>query len=348
MTINLVPNINAGGEFVSSSLAVVPGTTIAVQLAGALACTIEGSVDGVTFHPVYNVAVGPAPVAVLIDNSSMIRVRAVAAQAAPYLWVTTAAVQPTTTGAFSPDPAGTYPSYTTAGELQSATVDVLGQQNARAAIYTDEGGFVEPFAGTALDAAWTAVSGGGTITVVGSNLVITPGSTPSDLVYVSRPVDFLPLRLDAFMELTGRGAASVGYDFFIGLYNAADPTAATQFHEWLFTGSLTDVQADIRSQAHAGAGGGEAATVTVTSTLTAGFRTIALDTDGGVYRDGSTALPTPTVRGTQSRQPIGFYSKLHVAMGFRNAGVLGVTPVTATIDTILINNLNRVSVNGAL
>lgn len=141
------------------------------------------------------------------------------------------------TGAFSPDPSGTYPSYTTPGEDQPVTVDVLGQRICRAATYTDEGGFFEAFPGAALDPAWTAVPGAGSIVVAGSNLTIGSGLLANDKVYVARSADFLPLRLDLFLTLTARGAASTGLDFFVGLYDTMDPTLATEFVEWLFLGS---------------------------------------------------------------------------------------------------------------
>lgn len=252
-----------------------------------------------------------------------------------------------TTGAFSPDPSGTYPSYLTPGEEQPTTVDVIGQRVTRSAVYTDEGGFFEPFAGVALVPAWTAVPGAGSLVVAGSNLTIGSGLVANDRVYVSRPADFLPLRLDMFLTMTARGAASIGFDFFLGFYSDADPDLAEEYQEWLFLGAQLNTQATPQSQSHTGVGGQESAQVTVTSTITAGFRTLALDGEGGIFRDGAVTLPTPTVRATRSRQNIGFYTPLFVAMGFRNAAVVGATPVTVTIDTVAVKNLNRVVVNTA-
>lgn len=250
-----------------------------------------------------------------------------------------------TTGTYSPDPSGTYPDYSTPSEEQPPTVDKIGQASIRGPVLTDEGGFFEPFAGAALAPAWMAVPGAGAIAVAGSDLTIGSGLVANDKIYVARPADFLPLRLDLFLTLTARGAASTGFDFFVGLYDTADPTLANEFMEWLFLGSQLNTQASLQSQSHAGAGGLETGVVTVTTTLTAGFRTIALDGEGGVFRDGAVSLPTPTVRATRSRQSIGFYTPLFVAMGFRNAAVVGGTAVTATIDTVALKNLNRLVVN---
>jgi hypothetical protein len=262
--------------------------------------------------------------------------------------------------AFVPDPAGvnpasTNPAYTTPDAVVLAYVDPYGNLNARAQVLTDEGGFRDDFAGGALDPAWTAVPGaGGAISVGSSLLSIASGTAANDLVYVVRNADFLPLSLAFFIAaVTGRAAATAGVDFFMGLYNDMNPSLATEFVEWALFGGGANTDGVFTSRAHAGAGGASGPTTfTIQNTLTLpGWRTMSLDGEQVILRDGTTTtgttawpLPAPTVRYNAGRHLPGLYTSLFCAIGFR----LPAAPVTGfsvDLDAVFLKNFNRPVVN---
>lgn len=253
-----------------------------------------------------------------------------------------------TVGGFWPAPSATYPAYTVAAEEQPPAVDEQGNLAVRGPVVTDEGGFRDPFPGAALSADWTPVIGaGGSIAVAGSVVTIGSGTTANSRTYIYRSADFMPFVLSVYLTLTARAAASSGLDFFFGVFNNIDPTLATEYAQWVFRGTGGNTASECLSRSHAGAGGeeGTGTNVAATSTTTAGFRSISLDGEGAIFRDGATSLPAPTVRTTRSQQQPDLYTELFVIMGFVNAAVVSATPVTASIDTVFFKNLDRLVVN---
>lgn len=250
---------------------------------------------------------------------------------------------------FDPDPAATYPSYVVAGAEEPPGVDENGHLMTRGPVFTDEGGLRDSFNGAALDPEWTLVPAGMGFVVAGGSLTITNTDVAGAMGYISRPIDFMPVIANLFLTLSARAAVSTGRDFFFGFYNTADPNVATEYAEWMFLGVGGNTTSETRTASSSAAGGtqGIGVNVTCTSTVTAGFRTIAVDGESGIFRDGAVNLPTPTTRSTQSQQLMGPYTPLFFALGFRNAAVVGAVGMTATIDTLFVKNANRLVVNTA-
>jgi len=287
-----------------------------------------------------------------------------------------------TTGGFFPDPASAIPDYPTAGELQPPAIDSQGNLAIRGPVLTDEGGTREPFA-AAPAAPWvlSAIPAGGSRQFVDSvciqRLPLAPVAGTS--IFVSRTADYLPVILNALLGRTVlttvtvpaasadpfniSGLAATTIEAFFGLYKldvAANPgldpdhaTAQMEFCEWAFQASTAAGTAMLRTRSHAGLGGDQpqpVATVAVTSRATAGWRSIALDGESALFRDGATqaaALPPPTSRSTLSGQIPGLYTELFLSFGIRVGATPGVPLVIPQlqVDTVYLKNLDRLIVN---
>lgn len=287
-----------------------------------------------------------------------------------------------TTGGFFPDPASATPDYSTAGELQPPAVDVQGNLAIRGPVLTDEGGTREPLA-VAPGAPWvlSAIPAGGARIFADSvciqRLPLAPLAGTN--IFVSRTADYLPMMFHALLGRTVlttatppltivdpfniAALAGSSIEAFFGLYkldNAANPgmdpdhaTAQMEFVEWAFQASAAAATALLRSRSHAGLGGDQpqpVAAVAVTSRATVGWRSIGLDGENALYRDGSTAaaaLPPPTTRSTLSGQLPGLYTELFLSFGIRAGaapGVPGAMP-QLQVDTVFLKNFDRLVVN---
>lgn len=271
------------------------------------------------------------------------------------------------TGGFWPDPSSDIPDYSTPAVIETGLVDAQGNLQIRGPVVTDEGGFREPFAGAALSADWLSGVGAGIITVAGSLVTISTPVIPvaSDLQYISRVADYLPMTLAVLMGQQGGAApfnlsavAGSTMEAFFGLYfldEIANPnldpshaTAQSQYVEWAILASAAATSGTVRSSSHSGPGGQQTAAVTVTSRATPGWRAIALDGEGAIYRDGANqtqALPPPTTRANASGQTPDIYSPLFFSMGIRSLGAPGASQGILVADAVFIKNLNRLVVN---
>ncbi len=235
------------------------------------------------------------------------------------------------------------------GTVQTALLDPSNFQSIRGPVLTDEGGFREMFAidpFTAPSTEWiTNNTGGAGLVVAGGVFTFTAGAVPNGISYVIIPVDYLPLQFSFELdEVAGRTIAATSPDFFFGMYSDVDVNAAIsagEFLEQLWLGNGTNTSGTFRS----GAGGNfQTTTHTITGRTTEGFRSLLLDAESAQVRDGTTVLPTTTVRATHSVKIPGLTTELYLAIGFRNpAGV--VTPWAVQVRAILNNNTNRLRVN---
>lgn len=254
-----------------------------------------------------------------------------------------------TTGGFFPSPDATNPDYSVAGEVQPVTCDVYGFQNIRGPVVTDEGGFREMFAVDPFGAApWTTLLTSGTRVVAAGVATFTSGLVVGGRNYVCRVVDFMPMIVNVeLVASTARGVGGETIEFFWGLYSDSDPDVAIatgEFYEqsWLWS------DATATGRARGGVGGFYQGPTTfgITSSSTNGFRTITMDGEGCVWRDGATTIPTPTVRNTFSTKMPGIYTTVNFCMGFRNGATPGVSR-TVTVTTLYIKNTDRLLVNTA-
>jgi hypothetical protein len=120
--------------------------------------------------------------------------------------------------------------------------------------------------------------------------------------------------------------------------------------EWRFTPAPAVTTQGIlvtRSSASSPAGTEGVAPVTVSTTLGAGWRTISCGQQSAVFRDGSTTLPTATVRATRSRELPAPYAPMFFAAGFRaGAAPAGPLPVLA-LDTVLVQSIDRLNTDAS-
>jgi len=270
----------------------------------------------------------------------------------------TSATQAVATGSFAPveDSAATYE---TPNVLRSFLVDYDGALVSRSTVLTDEGAWREDFSAP-LGPLWQQRVGGGLIVQAASTLTVTGSLVPGDVTYVSRAADYAPVVASVALGTSGaapvvvRGAGTA--EVFFGLYaldevanptlDPTHPTAQQAFVEWALPAGL-GLQGFLRSRSSPAATEG-AALVTVTNTAAAGFRQIVLDVATALFRDGSTVLPAATVRATRSRELPGPYLPLFFSAGCR-AGAAPVAPLPSiALDTVLVQSIDRLTVNPAL
>lgn len=256
-------------------------------------------------------------------------------------------------GSFWPNPAATYPDFSTAGDIVPGYIDGQGNIAIRGPVTTDEGGFRDGFGDAGISADWVKTEiGGGTVTMTATAgnknplFTIPAGSAATARAYMTRPIDYLPIAVNIYLvNYTRRNNAN----FFIGLYSSADIDAAIasgSYCEWLFLGTGAAGVADFAAQYDPGKIQ-TAAGVTVTSTGTAGFRSILLDGEGVTFRDNTIVLPTTSARQTFSVASQGLYTKLYLGIGYRCSGAIGGAAATTEIGAAFVKNMNRLVVNTA-
>ena len=277
----------------------------------------------------------------------------------------TSATQAVATGGFAPLP-NALATYVTPNVLRSLLVDRDGSLVSRSTVLTDEGSWRESF-NSALGVDWQQNAGGGSLVQAGSTLTITGSLTSLDAGYIARTVDYAPILLSVCLGTGGVSPATVlapvvvrgggtGETFF-GLYaldlaanptlDPSHPTAQASFAEWRFTPALTTQGILVtRSSASSPAGTEGVAPVTVSTTLGAGWRTISLGQQSAIFRDGSTTLPTATVRATRSRELPEPYTPMFFAAGFRAGGGPLAPPPVLALDTVLVQSIDRLHTDG--
>jgi hypothetical protein len=276
----------------------------------------------------------------------------------------TSATQAVATGGFAPVP-DALATYINPNVLRSLLVDRDGSLVSRATVLTDEGAWRESFSAP-LGPDWQQSAGSGSLVQTGSTLTITGSLTPDDAGYIARVVDYAPILLSVCLGTGGVSPATVlapvvvrgggtGETYF-GLYAldlAANPTldpshatAQASFVEWRFTPNPALTTQGIlvtRSSASSPAGTEGIAPVTISTTLGAGWRTISYGQQSAIFRDGSTTLPTATVRATRSRELPAPYQQMFFAAGFR-AGAFPAPPLPVlALDTVLVQSIDRLN-----
>lgn len=278
----------------------------------------------------------------------------------------TSATQAVATGGFAPL-SSALATYVTPNVLRSLLVDRDGSLVSRSTVLTDEGSWRESFSGP-LGVDWQQNAGGGSLVQAGSTLTITGSLASGDAGYIARTVDYAPILLSVCLGTGGVSPATVlapvvvrgggtGETFF-GLYaldlaanptlDPSHPTAQASFAEWRFTPALTTQGILVtRSSASSPAGTEGVAPVTVSTTLGAGWRTISLGQQSAIFRDGSTTLPTATVRATRSRELPAPYAPMFFAAGFR-AGAAPALPLPVlALDTVLAQSIDRLNTDAS-
>jgi hypothetical protein len=280
----------------------------------------------------------------------------------------TSATQAVATGGFAPLP-NALATYVTPNVLRSLLVDRDGSLVSRSTVLTDEGSWRESF-NAPLGVDWQQNAGGGSLVQASSTLTITGSLVPGDAGYIARTVDYAPILLSVCLGTGGVSPATVlapvvvrgggtGESFF-GVYaldlaanptlDPSHPTAQASFAEWLFTPAPALTTQGIlvtRSSASSPAGTEGVAPVTVSTTLGAGWRTISLGQQSAIFRDGSTTLPTATVRATRSRELPEPYTPMFFAAGFR-AGVGPALPLPVlALDTVLVQSIDRLNTDAS-
>ena len=142
------------------------------------------------------------------------------------------------------------------GDVASLRVDQAGNLVCRSAVLTDEGSFYEPFAGVALGADWTKITGTGTSVAVANSLcTLTLGTTALSQCAIYRTTDFPPLIFTFALTVSQRIA---NQDIYFGSGNhPTDPTLDTQFMRFHFTGTdNTKIRCEVQSSADTGGNDG--------------------------------------------------------------------------------------------
>jgi hypothetical protein len=276
----------------------------------------------------------------------------------------TSATQAVATGGFAPVPDAAA-TYINSNVLRSLLVDRDGSLVSRATVLTDEGAWRESFSAP-LGADWQQSAGGGSLVQAGSTLTITGSLTLGDAGYIARVVDYAPIMLSVCLGTGGVSPATVlapvvvrgggtGETFF-GLYRldpanpTLDPSHATaqeSFVEWRFTPAPALTTQGILVTRSSPAGTEGVAPVTISTTLGAGWRTISCGQQSAIFRDGSTTLPTATVRATRSRELPAPYQQMFFAAGFR-AGASPATPAPVlALDTVLVQSIDRLNTDAS-
>lgn len=280
----------------------------------------------------------------------------------------TSATQAVATGGFAPLP-NALATYVTPNVLRSLLVDRNGSLVSRSTVLTDEGSWRESF-NAPLGVDWQQNAGGGSLAQAGSTLTITGSLTAGDVGYIARTVGYAPILLSVCLGTGGVSPATVlapvvvrgggtGETFF-GLYaldlvanptlDPSHPTAQASFVEWVFTPSpALTVQGILatRSSASSPEGTEGVAPVTVSTTLGAGWRTISYGQQSAIFRDGSTTLPTTTVRATRSRELPAPYTPLFFAAGFRAGAAPVAPPPVLALDTVLVQSIDRLNTDAS-
>lgn len=230
-----------------------------------------------------------------------------------------------------------------AGEPERVFADPVGQLMIRGPVLTDEGGFREMFGTDPFAAApWSNVLTSGTRAVAAGIATFTSGVVVAGRNYVSRQVDILPLIVNLDLLSAARPGGTA--EFFWGLYSNPDPDVAIATGEfcecsWIASGAVNAglIRGGVAGNFQA------PASFTISASNAAGFRTLTLDGEGAVYRDGSTTLPTVTTRSTISTKVPDLNTPLYFIMGFRN----GAAPInwSVTCSCIFVKNTNRLLVN---
>jgi len=280
--------------------------------------------------------------------------------------IISSANQAIATGGYAPEEDAAA-AYEAANVLRSLLVDRSGALVTRATVLTDEDSWRESFS-TPLGSHWQQNAGSGSIVQAGSTLTITGSLVAGDRGYIARVADYAPISLSVCLGTGGVSPATAlapvvvrgggtGETFF-GLYaldlaanptlNPSHPTAQESFVEWRFTPApATQGILVARSSASSPAGTEGVAPVTISTTVVAGWRTISLGQQSAVFRDGSTTLPTATVRATRSRELPAPYTALFFAAGFRaGAAPAGPLPVLA-LDTVLVQSIDRLNTDAS-
>ena len=282
--------------------------------------------------------------------------------------IISSANQAIATGGYAPEEDAAA-AYEAANVLRSLLVDRSGALVTRATVLTDEESWRESFSAP-LRAEWQQDAGSGSIVQAASTLTITGSLVPGDAGYIARVVDYAPISLAVCLGTGGVSPATAlapvvvrgggtGETFF-GLYaldlvanptlDPSHPSAQESFVEWRCTPAPALTTQGIlasRSSASSPAGTEGVAPVTISTTLGAGWRTISLGQQSAVFRDGSTTLPTATVRATRSRELPGPYTALFFAAGFRSgAAPVAPAPVLA-LDTVLVQSIDRLNTDAS-
>jgi hypothetical protein len=280
----------------------------------------------------------------------------------------TSATQAVATGGFAPL-SSALATYVTPNVLRSLLVDRDGSLVSRSTVLTDEGSWRESF-NAPLGVDWQQNAGGGSLVQAGSTLTITGSLVPGAAGYIARTVDYAPILLSVCLGTGGVSPATVlapvvvrgngTEETFFGLYaldlvanptlDPSHPTAQASFAEWRFTPAPALTTQGIlvtRSSASSPAGTEGTAPVTISTTLGAGWRTISLGQQSAIFRDGSTTLPTATVRATRSRELPEPYTPMFFAAGFRAGGGPSVTPPVLALDTVLVQSIDRLNTDAS-
>ena len=278
----------------------------------------------------------------------------------------TSATQAVATGGFAPL-SSALATYVTPNVLRSLLVDRDGSLVSRSTVLTDEGSWRESF-NAPLGVDWQQNAGGGSLVQAGSTLTITGSLVSGAAGYIARTVDYAPILLSVCLGTGGVSPATVlapvvvrgggtGETFF-GLYaldlaanptlDPSHPTAQASVVEWRFTAALTTQGILVtRSSASSPAGTEGVAPVTVSTTLGAGWRTISCGQQSAIFRDGSTTLPTATVRATRSRELPEPYTPMFFAAGFRAGAAPSGPPPVLALDTVLVQSIDRLNTDAS-
>ena len=280
----------------------------------------------------------------------------------------TSATQAVATGGFAPL-SSALATYVTPNVLRSLLVDRDGSLVSRSTVLTDEGSWRESF-NAPLGVDWQQNAGGGSLVQAGSTLTITGSLVSGAAGYIARTVDYAPILLSVCLGTGGVSPATVlapvvvrgggtGETFF-GLYaldlaanptlDPSHPTAQASFAEWRFTPAPALTTQGIlvtRSSASSPAGTEGVAPVTVSTTLGAGWRTISCGQQSAIFRDGSTTLPTATVRATRSRELPEPYTPMFFAAGFRAGAAPSGPPPVLALDTVLVQSIDRLNTDAS-
>ena len=280
----------------------------------------------------------------------------------------TSATQAVATGGFAPL-SSAVATYVTPNVLRSLLVDRDGSLVSRSTVLTDEGSWRESF-NAPLGVDWQQNAGGGSLVQAGSTLTITGSLVSGAAGYIARTVDYAPILLSVCLGTGGVSPATVlapvvvrgggtGETFF-GLYaldlaanptlDPSHPTAQASFAEWRFTPAPALTTQGIlvtRSSASSPAGTEGVAPVTVSTTLGAGWRTISCGQQSAIFRDGSTTLPTATVRATRSRELPEPYTPMFFAAGFRAGAAPSGPPPVLALDTVLVQSIDRLNTDAS-
>lgn len=227
----------------------------------------------------------------------------------------------------------------TEGDIIPLAVDTAGNLKCRSAVTTDEGSVYEPFAGAALSADWTAVTGTGqTVTVANSLCSIAAGTTANAEAYITRSVDYAPLTMIATFTISQRIANQTIY---FGFADGDVPANDTMYARFKFTGT-DNTQVIIESASSLDTGGSQTATVKLPYGLTSASSLIykieargkQIDYWAGTNLDQLVRLATLPI---QMPDP---YTVMNMRVRVTNGASSPASSTTISVDTIDIANIN--------